>query len=272
MVTSVAAADVRGLLRLTAELRELGSEPARWRSHLLQSLERLCGTRAALTGEVKLRGPAREGATVVHHEHQGVRAHEEAAFLDIVWLTHGPNEVISGSWNRYRRLTTLSRRQMVDDRTWYRSKVANEHFRTFGCDDFIVSMIPVESLGVMGAVKLFRAWGDRPFGPREHLLVSLVTEQLADEWTAAPLGAALPSLGPRLRQTLDLLTAGASEKEVATALAISVHTVHDYTKALHRAFRVHSRAELMAKLTRPGRPRICLASDSWHHVADQKRS
>jgi DNA-binding CsgD family transcriptional regulator len=262
---SLTAADVRGLLRLMAELRELGSTPARWRCHLLQSLERLCGTRAALTGEVKLRGPAREHSTVVHHEHHGVRAHEEAAFTDIVWLTHGPNEVISGSWSRYRRLTTLSRRQMVDDRTWYRSKVANEHFRAFGCDDFIVSMIPVDSLGVVGAVKLFRAWGDRPFGQREHLLVSLVTEELAHEWTAAPTGAGPPPLGPRLRQTLDLLTAGASEKEIANALAISVHTVHDYTKALHRAFRVHSRAELMAKVTRPGRPRICLASGGCRH-------
>jgi hypothetical protein len=58
------------------------------------------------------------------------------------------------------------RRQLVDDRVWYRSTVANEHFRPLDCD-FIVSMVPLPDLRAMASIKLFRAWDDRPFTERE---------------------------------------------------------------------------------------------------------
>jgi DNA-binding CsgD family transcriptional regulator len=55
-----------------------------------------------------------------------------------------------------------------------------------------------------------------------------------------------PSLGPRLRQTLDLLLAGDAEKQIAGKLGLSQHTIHDYVKAVYRRFGVGSRAELLA--------------------------
>ena len=65
-------------------------------------------------------------------------------------------------------------------------------------------------------------------------------------------------MSPRMRQVLALLSAGASEKEVAAALALSTHTVHDYIKQLHRAFGVRSRSELLARTARPRRLRTQL--------------
>jgi DNA-binding NtrC family response regulator len=61
-------------------------------------------------------------------------------------------------------------------------------------------------------------------------------------------GVTLPpeGLSPRMRQTLEHLLAGASEKEVAVQLGLSSHTVHDYVKKLYRHFGVSSRAELLA--------------------------
>jgi DNA-binding CsgD family transcriptional regulator len=54
-------------------------------------------------------------------------------------------------------------------------------------------------------------------------------------------------LSPRLEQTLGCLLAGASEKQVASHLKLSRHTVHVYVKALYRRYGVSSRAELLAK-------------------------
>jgi len=54
-------------------------------------------------------------------------------------------------------------------------------------------------------------------------------------------------LAPRLRQTLDYLLTGDSEKQIARKLAISPHTVHVYVKSLYKKFDVSSRGELLAR-------------------------
>lgn len=53
-------------------------------------------------------------------------------------------------------------------------------------------------------------------------------------------------LSPRLLQIMQCLAAGCSEKEIALSLKLSVHTVHEYVKQIHRRFDVHSRGELLA--------------------------
>jgi len=73
--------------------------------------------------------------------------------------------------------------------------------------------------------------------------------------TAAPHGARPTvelKLSPRLRQTLDRLLAGDSEKQVARHLALSKNTVHVYVKALYREYNVNSRGELLAKFVNNG--------------------
>ena len=54
-------------------------------------------------------------------------------------------------------------------------------------------------------------------------------------------------LSSRMIDTLQLLLAGDSEKEVATKLKLSPHTVHIHVKNLYKRLGVCSRAELMAK-------------------------
>jgi len=58
------------------------------------------------------------------------------------------------------------------------------------------------------------------------------------------------SLSPRMRQTLERLLAGDSEKEIAARLGLSPHTVHVYVKTLYRRFDVCSRGELFARFVR----------------------
>src|SRR5262245_6954027 len=63
-------------------------------------------------------------------------------------------------------------------------------------------------------------------------------------------GAVYDGLSSRQRATLDCLLRGMSEKEAALHLGLSPHTVHVYVKALHRAFAVRSRAELISRCLR----------------------
>src|SRR2546423_5540656 len=46
--------------------------------------------------------------------------------------------------------------------------------------------------------------------------------------------APIPPLSPRLKQTLELLLSGESEKQIARRLSLSQHTIHVYVKALYK--------------------------------------
>src|SRR3954462_13383503 len=57
-------------------------------------------------------------------------------------------------------------------------------------------------------------------------------------------------LSPRLRETLDCLLSGSSEKTIAQQLSLSPHTVHGYVKLIYRHFKVKSRAQLLSQWVR----------------------
>jgi len=80
-------------------------------------------------------------------------------------------------------------------------------------------------------------------------LCRLVEAQLAG--VAMPHAPAAPPpsvrLAPRVRQTLERMLAGDSEKQIAAHLGLSRNTVHCYVKSLYRRYRVCSRGELLAR-------------------------
>jgi DNA-binding CsgD family transcriptional regulator len=67
----------------------------------------------------------------------------------------------------------------------------------------------------------------------------------------AMLQSQLQKLTDAQRRVYDCLLDGDSEKEVASRLHISIHTVHSHTKAIYKAFNVTTRAELLAHCTTP---------------------
>jgi DNA-binding NarL/FixJ family response regulator len=80
-------------------------------------------------------------------------------------------------------------------------------------------------------------------------------------------GPAVPEMPRRQRQVLTHLLRGESEKQIATALGVSMNTVHDYIKQLHRKLNVNSRAELLARfLPGSGTFRSVPTSDSGGEV------
>ena len=99
--------------------------------------------------------------------------------------------------------------------------------------------------------ELCRTWGRQVAGPRAGSLPE--GKALPIQRAIATPGSGIPDspvsgvlLSPRHQQTLDLLLAGDAEKQIASKLGLSRHTVHDYVKAVYRRFGVNSRGELLA--------------------------
>ena len=126
---------------------------------------------------------------------------------------------------------------------------------------------PEQLTSIQFAVRMINAREGTPTDPaaRCRRMVADLCRIIGDEYargdearagvfaeTAFPAGGPydskpFASLSPRTRQTLELLLAGDSEKEIAGRLRLSPHTVHVYVKSLYRQFDVCSRGELCAK-------------------------
>jgi DNA-binding CsgD family transcriptional regulator len=89
-----------------------------------------------------------------------------------------------------------------------------------------------------------------PFSPQARALVRVLVEHgwLLDRLLETSVPQRLPR---RLRQTLELLLTGCSEKQLALTLQLSTHTVHDYVRELYKRLGVSSRSELFAQALRP---------------------
>ena len=111
----------------------------------------------------------------------------------------------------------------------------------------IHSCVQVGQSGLAGTIRICC---DRSrFTSRERVLVNLFHLEMGWIYRAdLPLAAPETSgISPRQRQTLELLLAGDSEKQIAAKLRLSQNTVHHYVKALYRHFHVSSRSELLSR-------------------------
>lgn len=139
------------------------------------------------------------------------------------------------------------RAALVSDREWQGSAAA-ELDLALGRGDLLLAAAPLDpDTEVYAGVS--RAVGEPPFGENERdlLLASLVGARASLRRAARTLGVLGPdAITPRQREVLERLLTGASEKEIAHSLAVGVGTVHHHVVAIYRAFRVRSRAELMA--------------------------
>ena len=104
---------------------------------------------------------------------------------------------------------------------------------------------------LVGIVSKLPANGNRQGADRRKLLAELckVIGEHVSRSTGGGVGEGL-GLSPRARQTLEGLTHGDSEKQIARKLGVSPHTVHVYVKQLYRRFDVSSRGELLARFVR----------------------
>jgi DNA-binding CsgD family transcriptional regulator len=252
--------EVRAVLRLVGECRDLGYDPELWGRHMFANLCRLIGARAGGGGEARKPHPAGP-LEAVHHVETGFEPWENdlfAAFLRNNRIDSHPLAIAGEGWwaatPRPGQLAVRTRSQLVRDREWYGSVAYNAYHRVIRIDHCLISALVLAADGLFSSIVLSRATGEPDFAPRHRRLLRLFHEELG-----RLIGPVLLSVGdlfspthlpPRVRETLRCLLEGDGEKQAAARMGLSRETVHQYVKTLYRHYRVASRAELLARVLR----------------------
>ena len=258
----VSLAEVRAMVRLLGECRELGDDPVVWRQHFGAGIARMVGAELVTTGEVTgcISGMVQvPGGTAWGFEN----GFNLAAYRTLVeGCSQDPlgSETFRGivaAWRGCRGPgVALARHQLVPDRLWQRTFDYQFMARTMGTDAMIQSLWTVDTKrDEVDGMALCRAPGQPAFDDREVAVVSLVHQEVA-RLVGGPLARfdepAPSKLAPRVRQVLRCLLEGDGDKQVALRLGLSQHTVNQYTKLIYGYFRVGGRTELLARWVRRG--------------------
>lgn len=255
--------DVRAAFRLVGEVVELGTDPHDWWPHLLEGLCRLTRAQAAIGGELEGLFFLDPKIRVLGNYFAGFDEDDVSRFTH--FMVHEKWRTIHEAGERYYRLrgngaavAVRSGEQLIAPDRWQRSELFNDYFRPSRIDDQMYSFCRTQNGGHDGVnlwngISLHGGLGARPFTERERRLLRLVHGELRPligNKVASFRGAAERPLSPRLRQTLDLLLLGRSEKQIAERCGLAKSTVNEYVAALYRRYGVCGRAELMAKFLR----------------------
>jgi DNA-binding CsgD family transcriptional regulator len=229
--------EIRRIFRLIGEVRELGSDPQKWRPHMIRQLQKQLAAEIVISSEIHFRQSSDGKMSVIDigwgcdAENNAWQIHTERddEKPDSYWLLAGQHALTTGT----EKLIPVKPAKSL-----------------YGGKCFILSQYALPHAGAVDQLGLHRSDGEQPFTQAEHRLVHLFHIELGRLWRRDAIrhvkepGADLP---PRLSQTLACLLDGMSEKQIALNLELSQHTIHNYVKALHQRFEVSSRGELLAK-------------------------
>lgn len=247
--------DVRTACRLVGECRELGDDSLTWQRHLLTESAKFIGAQVGLGGcEQGMRSKeATFGPLETISVGWGCPADEQVYLRFLSDFPHENDPLFRLGRPRERPVVqTWSREQVVGAREWYASAMFNDYMRKANIDLGIVSWHLLDG-SMTHAVSYHQAIGDRRFSQRERRLVRFLHQEvgrLIGNALAGPWTANRSALSPRLRETLDFLLEGDSEKQAARRMGVRFSTAHEYVKMVYRHFGVSSRAELLALFLR----------------------
>ena len=150
----------------------------------------------------------------------------------------------------------LARTDLVTDSDWDGAWDFRNVVEPGGADHSLFCFQPLSAPGDRHTcVIMARALGDVDFSAREKVVVRETMAAIAPLIGGALTRFREPSpsdLPPRTRQVLRCLLEGDADKQIATRLGLSRHTVNEYAKVVFRHFGVRSRAELLARWVRRG--------------------
>lgn len=245
--------EVRQIYRLLNDCLELGDDWMAWFAHMADALSDMLGADVFVGGEAEWRTA---GQRVLGAVATGFTPRGQRDWLEYNSVSPRTEILLPRLGAIDPRLTTRTLRQLVDHQVWY-SSWTQDYYRAAGLDDALISVLPIDADGSINIITVHRNLGERDFSPREQLQLHVFHRQLGVLLRRHMLFRAekpgVSGLSPRLRQTLDCLLEGDSEKQVAARLGLSETTVHQYVGALYQHFRVNSRASLFAHFMRRAR-------------------
>ena len=223
---------VRAACRLVGECRELGDDSLMWQRHLLTESARLIAAQVGLGGCKQ--GMRSQSATFGPLEMISVwwgRPADERLWLCFVseFPARGRPGIRLGRPRERPVVQTWTREQVVGEREWYSSAMFNDYMLKANIDLGIVSWHLLNG-SMTHAVSYHLAIGERKFTQRERRLVRFMHPEvgrLIGNALAGPHGAGRSALSPRLRETLDCLLEGESEKQAARRMGVRFFTAHE---------------------------------------------
>jgi DNA-binding CsgD family transcriptional regulator len=241
----------RELLRLLGEAREFAeNDPARGR-HLMGGLLRIL--RAAVGTCVTDSDPTGPGA---YASTVGV-GWEDSTLPALRQLEREGSDVHPCCRELTRAcpmtaaaVVTARRSDLVQSKAWYASAYVQQVLLPAHLDHPLFSRRRLGTLTAIQGIGFYRSKNDHPFDEEDRDLLNLFHLECGRMFEApSPRAGDVTSsrLARRQRQTLELLLAGLGDKEIASRLGISLHTVNHYTKTIYRHFGVGSRASLIAR-------------------------
>lgn len=242
----ISVARVRGAMQLVGEVHELGARSEPGRRHFLAGVMKLVGCSVGGVVHDRGYGPGMK---------RGIAAATLSGFDSQVMDVFDSHQTEGSDINPYHRAVmdrvdalvggevfTATNQELVERKAWDGSVWINEYVRPARMDHFMGSMRIVGRTSGVGC-GFMRQAGDRPFTDEDREVLHLVHVGIG-----AFFDHSSPRFGlaPRVRDVLDGMLEGASDKEIALRLRISPHTVRQYVKTILRAFGVASRAQLIA--------------------------
>ncbi len=272
---ALAPREVVSLLHLLGILGTLRNDPRHWRQELLHGITQILPAAAAAAFTLK-NVQADEPPVVFalfdagfHSESQRLaflREFNAAPFADPF-----SRRMLERFLAQHPDTLTCLRSDLVDPGAWAADAHVRFHRRPTGMGDCLLSLQRGGEHGTVYALLALRTVVCEPaeggaspgidmraaasFTARERLLLDTLHRGL--DWLYRAEEAAhrldhASALRPRLRQTLEYILRGDTERQVAEIMALSIHTVHDYVKSLYLHFGVSSRTELLARWIQSG--------------------
>jgi DNA-binding CsgD family transcriptional regulator len=255
----VSLAEVQAIVRLVGECRELGDDPVVWRQHFCAGLARMVGADLSMSGEMAgiVRGPIRmAGGTAWGFENGFNLAGYQAMGVGNPLQSETFRALVRRVQTDAPTGVTAARQQLLSEREWQQSFDYHSLAKVLGTDALLSSLVASNRLrDEFDAISFSRPPGERRFDDYEVALVQLAHQEVA-RLVGGPLARfdepAPSKLPPRVRDVLACLLEGDGDKQVASRLRLSQHTVNQYTKQIYRYFGVGGRAELLARWVRRG--------------------
>jgi hypothetical protein len=229
--TRLRLSDVRQLLRLVGECRDLGDDARRWRTHLVAGLARLTGAGVGVSAEMGdcVRGPRRDLGAADWGWENGF---DKPAWLRMLVEFHSDPlshllinayiEQLPGANG-----ACLSRADLIPDRDWYRSPYYQVLHRAMGADATLTCFQPVPGMtDEYSEVFLARARGERDFSGRDKVIVEEAHAAIAPLVGGALARFTDPSpgdLSPRTRLVLACLLEGLRQADCQAPRAERIH-------------------------------------------------
>lgn len=236
--------DVRAMIRMLAEVASLNSPLEAKRQALLERMVVLFEADVSIWTTTYFDTGKNAMAVSFVHNIPAERVGEYAAASQDKTVREPYLDPVERRMDAGEHFTIL-RSALVSGDAWSEDPWVRKYAQELGMGYSLFSFFPIEGK-LWSGMGLHRSPGSPDFSERQRQMMHLLFSEVS--WLhngSAPERdcSGVVSLSPRLRSVLLLLLDGQSQKEIASQLGLSVHTVRQYVKDLYKVLEVGSRGE-----------------------------